>query len=60
MTDQILSSLDPFSTASEREFERTPISLTSSLIDERVDIEQGKSAIVRDVGGIINEHQMEI
>ena len=32
MTDQILSSLDPFSTESNKEFERVPISLTRSLI----------------------------
>ena len=36
MTDQILSSLDPFGTESDKEFERVPISLTRSLIVARV------------------------
>ena len=38
MTDQILSSLDPFGTESDSEFENALISLTSCLMVARVDI----------------------
>ena len=38
MTDQILSSLDPFGTESDSELENVPISLMSCLIVARVDI----------------------
>ena len=38
MTDQILSSLDPFGTESDKEVERVLISLTRSLIVARVGV----------------------
>jgi hypothetical protein len=59
MTDQILSSLDPFSAESDSEFEKVLIFLMSSLIVVRVDIlcmEKSREQ-VRVKGEKIIEHQ---